>query len=289
VRIVEANTGDPQKYATVGEALAAIGNSGTIFIGPGTYSEGIDIVDDTIGLIGNGDVILAATGSTHTLDLDNGANVYVQGVTISQVGTGYAVRMRDNSDAVFYDVTIGPSNQYGIMLEGSADRVELHRCVVHHNGVRGLYLDGSGGWVVENSFIVNNGGAQGRAPVFARSVGTFHFNTVAQNQNGSESGAVRCDMDLALVGSIFFDNAGIGQLSNNCQPSQSLVDGIAPGGTNQSADPLFVDVQAGNYHIERTSPCRDFVDGVSTLVEDFDRHPRPQGLARECGADEVQK
>ncbi|MCA9418793.1 MAG: hypothetical protein KC917_21135 [Candidatus Omnitrophica bacterium] len=58
--------------------------------------------------------------------------------------------------------------------------------------------------------------------------------------------------------------------------SYSLVEGGYPGEGNIDADPKFVDIEGGDYHLQRGSPCID--SGTDTgLTLDFDGNPRPIG------------
>jgi len=49
-------------------------------------------------------------------------------------------------------------------------------------------------------------------------------------------------------------------------------------------DPLFVNPQSRDYHININSPARDMVDTGPSL--DFERDPRPRGARFDLGADE---
>jgi len=56
----------------------------------------------------------------------------------------------------------------------------------------------------------------------------------------------------------------------------SNIEGGFPGEGNIDADPLFVDIENGDYHLQRGSPCID--SGTNTgLTEDFDGNDRPVG------------
>jgi hypothetical protein len=63
-------------------------------------------------------------------------------------------------------------------------------------------------------------------------------------------------------------------------------DGVT-GNNNINADPLFANASQGDFHIGASSPCRDAADPGATLDSDIDRDTRPQGAARDIGADEA--
>ncbi|MCB9781815.1 MAG: hypothetical protein H6751_02485 [Candidatus Omnitrophica bacterium] len=58
--------------------------------------------------------------------------------------------------------------------------------------------------------------------------------------------------------------------------SHSLVEGGYPGEGNIDADPKFVDISGGDYHLQRGSPCIDSGTDTGVMV-DFDGNPRPVG------------
>jgi hypothetical protein len=81
------------------------------------------------------------------------------------------------------------------------------------------------------------------------------------------------------------DSIGIATQANACDIGAST--GTFFGAGNFSADPLFVNLPAGDVHLTAASPCRDVGIGhVLLSVFDFEGDPRITGSATDLGADE---
>lgn len=61
---------------------------------------------------------------------------------------------------------------------------------------------------------------------------------------------------------------------------------MASGGTDVTADPLFVDAASDDFHILCNSPCKDAGTDVS-LTSDYDGNAIPQGVGYDMGAYEA--
>jgi hypothetical protein len=72
----------------------------------------------------------------------------------------------------------------------------------------------------------------------------------------------------------------------DCDHRFSLIAGGAPGSGNITANPRFVDADAGDFHLRFDSPCIDAGDPTSPVVDDIDGDRRPQGTGPDMGADE---
>lgn len=59
-----------------------------------------------------------------------------------------------------------------------------------------------------------------------------------------------------------------------------------PGTHDISADPMFANPAAGDFHLTADSPCIDAADPDNYPTTDFEGDPRPLGLAPDIGADE---
>jgi hypothetical protein len=76
--------------------------------------------------------------------------------------------------------------------------------------------------------------------------------------------------------------------SSNCSVAYSNVGPDAVAGTGViNSDPLFVNPATANFHLMPSSPAKDMADPGATLDTDIDGDARPQGAARDMGADEI--
>lgn len=62
--------------------------------------------------------------------------------------------------------------------------------------------------------------------------------------------------------------------------------GLSAGANDLSEDPLFMNPNYDNFHLDANSPCIDKGTSTDAPVEDFDGDARPQGLEYDIGADE---
>lgn len=175
--------------------------------------------------------------------------------------------------------------------------VNLDRTTIAHNHRIGLALY-KGMYVVTNSFIVENGDGSGPGAFDIRAMGTFAFNTVAQNKSlvegcgrGDPGCTVHpptsCSADQAIVDSYVALNGsstiGAAPLSG-CAANNS--------GTTLLCDPDFVDEDLAtpvlDYHLGPATTCRGTGRRVPPPDTDFDGDARPRGAGTEIGADEIE-
>lgn len=158
------------------------------------------------------------------------------------------------------------------------------------NQADGLYCSSGSPQIASNTISWN-----GSAGIWCQSGGAdITNNTIVAN--GAEG--ILCDGGEPLISSniIAFGAVGISsispnpRLSHNCVFNPDGVDysGLAPGEGDISAEPLFVDQAAGDYHLLGDSPCVDAGDdsSVDPAWLDIDGQARIQGPHADIGADE---
>ncbi len=154
-------------------------------------------------------------------------------------------------------VTItGGSN--GIYCTNSVS-LAIYDCIIRDNSNCGVYVSDAGAVEIKNNTIVGNS-----------------FAGVYVN-SGSEP--VICDC-------IIWDN---GDDLLSCSATYSCIEDGDAGTGNISSNPLFIDSQNDDYHIDKDSPCIDAGELNSEQPSEVDYYggPRLQGPCIDMGADEA--
>lgn len=120
------------------------------------------------------------------------------------------------------------------------------------------------------------------------SAGTVSFMTIVDTGTSAPTGAaaLKCTSSLNVRASILWTPGALLRptFEGACGVTTSI---IGPTGVvgSMNVDPLFVNRDAGNYHLSGGSPARDLVDTGPTM--DFERDSRPRGARFDIGADEA--
>jgi cysteine-rich repeat protein len=203
-------------------------------------------------------------------------------------------------DGQVVDNTVGGRGG-GIVVEDDA-LVELIRVRVDSNDavVGGAFmLDTFGGITLTNCVVWDNHSQHDGSVLFAVSeISHFLVNasTVAGNRMDCTDPAfygaiIKETGELRLVSSILYGNEGalFGPYTavTSCDYSDVQdATAVAAGAGNINADPVFVDLGAGDLHLQPGSPCIDTGDPAGTWPTDLEGNPR-QGTA-DMGAFEHQ-
>lgn len=301
----------PGDHCSLIRALALIdGTKSTIRLDPARYSlAGTLTLPDDLHLVGRGAVIdrSAASSGGGVLDLAAGTSISLDYVTVQggDGSAGFGIRCV-NAGLALREVAIRGNAGPGVV--GSECALAISHAEISGNGgigvsatdgtlalARSRVMGNRGGGVavtrasydLENDIIAGNGDAASLfggvliTQINAAADHAFAFNTVARNlaAQGMAAG-VLCGVvaaPLTFSSSIVVDNAGLQVDGGNCAWAYS----------DLSTDPLFVDPLHDNFHLQIASPARDAADPAATLAVDIDGDARPQGPARDMGADEI--
>lgn len=193
------------------------------------------------------------------------------------------------------------TNNVGGGLSVNGGTVTVSQSTISGNTGGGLSITGAQFDLVNNMIVKNGsaGSAYGGVridSIVSSGMYRFDFNTVSDNVGPAVTPTgVTCTVvtqPLTFSSNVVYDNQTGGSRTQvggaNCTWGYS---DIGPGGMagtgNLDAAPLFVDVVQGNFHLQAGSPAKDAADPAASLGVDIDGDPRPQGAARDMGADEI--
>jgi hypothetical protein len=284
-----------------GESLELDGVAVTV-VGPGTMNPP---EDDTpvLRVQGGADLELeevTLTGATTGASADG---LRCDASTVSLVDSAITDNAADGIDSDNCTVTVQGSEvrgNQGIGVSATGGTLTVQGSEVRGNFDGGILLSGGAALAIRNNMIVGNGlpdpdGSElgGVQIGSSASSDVFAFNTVARNSAGEGvATGINCISvgEMIAAGNIVHDGDAGGEAlaAENCRFAFSNVQGLAPlADGNIDADPLFVNVSEGDFHLLPDSPCIDAADPASTVDVDIDGDARPQGAAADMGADEV--
>lgn len=186
----------------------------------------------------------------------------------------------------------------GLGIDAQRGGIEVLRSLIATNRGGGISVQGAA--TITSSMVVRNGTANSTIggieiqKVFSEPV-SITFDTIADNQMRSTGPAgLGTDGPITVDDVIYAGNtsgsAGDAQdvFCSGCMATYSVFGANAPAsGGNVTADPAFVNPAILDYHITQASPARNAADPAATLGYDVDGEARPQGVARDIGADEI--
>jgi hypothetical protein len=160
-------------------------------------------------------------------------------------------------------------------------------------GGGGIYLKTADGSRLVNNFITKNSARRGGGVLFAAGKPQFWHNTVADNAaTDGKGGGISALLGIRpdIRNNIVWGNAGTGTVAQVHSSgllfiTNNVVQGGATGFNNIDADPKFISPVLNNYHIRVDSSARDAAVNLP-LTWDADNEFRPEGAAKEIGADE---
>jgi hypothetical protein len=282
--------------------------------GPGIWAENILAHDAYVE--GDEDLIVEGNhindtnllGLNEALSLQRAHNFVVRNNTVGltykegidcKVGSSYG-RVYGNT------ISRGDSkyNGVGIYIDAYLETTPARDIEVFGNVVDGrnygIAIAGEEGGAVENLKIYNNvirnvpyDGIILTSWASSTSQGRLRRNiSIVNNTLHACHVGIQVDDDTVRENVIVRNNIVSGCTSSQMRmPSDVVVDHNVVHGTTQVQgteavldDPLFVDGENGNYHLQATSPARDKGSADGAPAVDFDGTPRPQGAGIDMGA-----
>ncbi|MGD9099820.1 MAG: ABC transporter substrate-binding protein, partial [Anaerolineae bacterium] len=169
----------------------------------------------------------------------------------------------------------------------------------------GVFLQGNDATFTNNVIADNWASGHGSALYSLGATDRLYHTTIARNRGGDGSGIYATDWmccggpsNLSLVNTIMFSHSvGINVMDGGTVMMNGVLWHDTPVTATHSAtatviaqnqftgDPLFVDPDAGDYHIGSGSAALSF-GSQSGLTHDIDGQPRPMGWGYDLGADE---
>ena len=281
----------PADYATIQAGINASANADTVLVQPGTYVENIDY---------GGKLITLASLFLTTQD-----PAYVDSTYIVGDGNGSVVTFQSNEDstAVLIGFTITNGNSFnggGILCLGASPYIK-NVTISYNNSTKGggIYC-GSSNMYLQNVTISNNfvedyfeflgeGGGiycsfsdlnvsnltvaanqasnRGGGIYYDNSNSNLEKATIVDNSAAYNGDAIYCydNSNLSLVNSILWYNSIEIDAGSSVTATYSDIQFGWTGTGNIDADPLFVDMNNGNFNLQPTSPCIDSGDPTSPL------------------------
>jgi hypothetical protein len=216
----------------------------------------------------------------------------------SNVGRGISA---DGGSLTISQSTVSANSGGGIsmVVVSGNGAITLTQSTILGNTGGGISISGAE-FDITNSIIAKNGSATSIfGGVKIDSIGgigirRFDFNTVAENQaTGLNTPGVLCSAiatELPFTNSIVYGTGTVIQVEGpNCSWSYSDIGPTGATGTgNINALPMFISPSLDNFHLQSGSPAKDMANPVESMVtSDIDGDERPQGAARDMGADEI--
>jgi len=280
--------------ATFAQGFAQVaGTRNVVKAAAGTYGE-FTVNALAVTVLGNGATVQSGANDQDLVTVTNGADVTIVGLTIRNAGgTGRGVVCGTGaaSTVALQGATVRGNAGGGVSASNCT--VTLESSTVSGNAGGGVSISG-GTSTLRNTWVVANGGpTAGVGGVKLDNIAglMFEFNTVADNvTNSAFAAGIQCSAlsPVVLSNSIVHGSAA-NQIGSpiQCSYAHSMSNQSLGGSSNVSGSPSFVNAGSGDYHLAPTSTGVDAADPAATLAIDIDGDARPQGTARDMGADEV--
>ena len=245
----------PGDQPTIQAGIVAAAEGDTVLVAPGTYTgEG----NKNLVFGGVDRVLLSAAGAEATI------------IDCEGDGRGLYFHNGETNAAVVEGFTIRNGNAHhggGISCWDSAPTIT--NCTISENSAD----DGGGLCCVDSSPTITN-------------------CTISENSAAGEGGGLYCwgSSSPTITNCILWGDhpEEITLIGRSPTPTLTYcnIEGGWSGEGNFDLDPVFVDAENGDYHLNTGSPCIDAGTAAGAPDTDFEGDPRPMGGGFDIGADE---
>ena len=273
-----SGTSSSQAKKTIQAAIDAAADGDTILVAAGMYAP-IDTKDKSLTISGLDDAektIIDGFASQQCAVLGGHAWAEEQGYEKEQFSTLVGFTLRNGTDGAYWSSSEGAAVRGGV----------IKRCVITDCNALGAVVYAC---EAHDCLVVKNDAGSAMAVMMH---GRAYNCTIVNNEGDAA-------WDNGLLNSVLSDNSGDVYISygngfaypTNCVLQSSLSVGFG----NKVADPKFVDVSNGDYHLASDSPCIDAGDNSYVMSEtDLDGNVRIVGGkvdvgCYEYGADAIGK
>ncbi len=289
-------------HITIQSAIDAAVNSDTIYVLDGEYKG-----------VGNRDIVF--NGLQVTLRSVNGP----EGCIINGEESGRGFEFLTGDDGVIvsgFTITNGRADYQGGGIYCGDSNPVIQNCIIKNNEVRppielgdsyggGIYCTNASP-IIANCVIADNSMYGGFVYLRVKGAGIYSdstsspeivnstiVNNTFSNTVNINTGGIFCASSSVSIKNCIIWNNDHHEINGSPTATYSCIDGGYAGGTDIiTDDPMFTDLDNGNYSLIDSSPCvdsgtSDESDGISVPDSDVVSNSRPQNLGIDMGAYEV--
>jgi len=290
----------PADFTTIQEAINPLWDGSTITVAAGTYNETVNFKGKGITLrsmdpenwnVVANTIIYSESGLVVSFTNHEDDNSKLMGLTVEGPGEeigGAGISITSASSPIITNCRI-TGHVCGVFCEGSYPMVKSNK--IFGNLDAGVYCTGYGVPLIENNWIYNNkywntAGIKFTDTEFA---GIVQNNTIVGNDIGIKR-YVNVFVPPEIINCILWsneDDLNECSLTYSCIQHPEDAEGIG-NITGDANNPMFVDHNGDDYHLEANSPCINAGDPNGSYIGqlDFDGRCRVVGNAIDMGADE---